>query len=238
MTRLSWAVGPIITGLDCGVVYFNSGLSEVWNGLISIDEAEEVSSRPPRYIDGQKVMLPQQAKSFSAKLSAYSSPAAIALHAENGALQVFDFTYRAQLQDGHQIHLVYGATFIPGAKNYSQAAASPDIWNITTKPRKIPGAKGSAHLIIDTTEAYKTVSTILEDMLYGSDDAVPRMPSPTELDAIFEENSILRVTDHGDGTFSVSGPDEAIQMLDATTFRINWPSAVYINAETYTIKSL
>jgi hypothetical protein len=78
----------------------------------------------------------------------------------------------------------------------------------------------------------------LEDVLYGTDDESPRLPSPEEVFEIFEENAILRIIDNGDGTWTAIGPDSAIEMLDSETFEITWPSAVYIDADTYTISSL
>jgi hypothetical protein len=65
-----------------------------------------------------------------------------------------------------------------------------------------------------------------------------RLPTPEELLGIFERTALLQVVDNGDGTFTVTGPDEAIQMLDPTTFQIAWPSAVYLDAESYSLSSL
>jgi hypothetical protein len=96
----------------------------------------------------------------------------------------------------------------------------------------------SAQLVIDRDLAYSSTIEALEEVLYGSEAEAPRLPTPQEVMAIFEENSILQVVDHGDGSFTVTGPDEAIQMLDATSFEITWASAVYVDAETYTIHSL
>lgn len=66
----------------------------------------------------------------------------------------------------------------------------------------------------------------------------PRFPTLEELLDIFESGVILRITDHGDGTWTADGPDSAIQMLTESMFRITWPSAVYISADTYQISSL
>jgi hypothetical protein len=55
---------------------------------------------------------------------------------------------------------------------------------------------------------------------------------------MFESGAILRIVDHGDGTWTATGPDEAIKMLSSTMFEITWPSAIYIDTETYKISSL
>jgi len=78
----------------------------------------------------------------------------------------------------------------------------------------------------------------LEDVLYGNASEPPRLPTPQEVWEIVEQASLLLVVDHGDGTFSVIGPDSAITMLDATTFQIDWPSVIILNPDEYQISSL
>jgi len=114
---------------------------------------------------------------------------------------------------------------------------SPFSWNISTVPIKM-GDVSSAHLIIDPRFAYPWVIQELEDLLYGSSGNNPYLPPPEEILDLFEDASILKITDHGDGTWTAEGPDEAIRMLDSTTFEITWPSAVYIDSTTYRISSL
>lgn len=64
------------------------------------------------------------------------------------------------------------------------------------------------------------------------------MPGMLEVVAMFENASLLKITDHGDGSWTAEGPDEAIQMLSPTEFEITWPSAVYLSSDTYRISSL
>ena len=75
-------------------------------------------------------------------------------------------------------------------------------------------------------------------MIYESSETSARLPEPQEIFDLFEDASILKITDHGDGSWTAEGPDEAIQMLDATSFEITWPSAVYLSSGTYRISSL
>ena len=86
--------------------------------------------------------------------------------------------------------------------------------------------------------AYSAAISDLEDMLYGTNAEAPRLPLPDEIISIFEENALLRIIDHGDGTWTAIGPDEAITMITPTEFEIDWPSATYLDEETYTIRSL
>jgi hypothetical protein len=95
-----------------------------------------------------------------------------------------------------------------------------------------------AHLIVDPAVAYSWTITALEDVLYGSDSGPGRLPTPIEVFNLFEVNSILQVAEYSDGTFTVTGPDEAILMLDADTFEISWPSAELAPDGRFTIYSL
>lgn len=192
-----------------------------------------------RHIDGVKTHFRRRRGEFAGTLQAFTYPTSFY---ENVLTQKrrnsFGLSYRINSGDGHKIHLVYNALVSTTAFNYRHAEADSFSWSFTTKAIPIPGAKPSAHLIVNTNKAYLWTLTALEDLLYGSESGEPRLPSPEEVLDIFEVNSILRVTDHGDGTFTATGPDEVVQMLDETTFQINWPSAVYIDEVSYTLSSL
>jgi len=140
--------------------------------------------------------------------------------------------------ESYKIHLVYNTKISPGNVSHKQFEVDPFSWDFTSLPIKIFGERRSAHLIVDASKSYSSTMEDLEDVLYGSDTELPHLPLPEELLSIFESNAILRITDNGDGTWTADGPDEAIVMLDSTTFEITWPSAIYIDAVSYTISSL
>lgn len=137
-----------------------------------------------------------------------------------------------------KIHILYNVLVSPSPSARVQNETEIFSWPFTTKPIEMPEGHLSAQFVIDCDLAYSWTVEALEAVLYGSDAEASRLPTPQEVFDIFEENSILQVIDHGDGSFTVTGPDEAIQMLDATSFQITWPSAEYVDAETYTIHSL
>ena len=66
------------------------------------------------------------------------------------------------------------------------------------------------------------------------------MPSIDEVIEILEQYVSLRITDHGDGTWSAEEINTTgiIQMEDDTEFSITWDSAKYIDDQVYTIESL
>jgi hypothetical protein len=150
----------------------------------------------------------------------------------------FGMSYRTMTRDSYKLHVIYNILLAPSSFLHNQAAIKSYLWDFTTLPVDIPYAVRSAHLVIEANTAYSWTVAALEDVLYGTDEATPRLPSPNDIFSIFEENSILQIIDNGDGSWTAIGPDDVITMLDSTTFQIAWPSAVYIDADSYTIHSL
>jgi hypothetical protein len=242
MTRLDWdktSLRQYETGVDRGVFYPQGGFGEVWNGLISVQESPSDVDAQPRYIDGVKIGNRGRLGEFAGTIEAFTYPDSFY---QSVLLQrrpkFFGMSYRVETGDSHKIHLVYKALLAPASREYVQRDSSIFSWEFTTRPQFIDGRQATAHLIIDTAVAYTETVAEIEEFLYGSDTEMARLPTPEELLGIFERNARLKVVDNGDGTFTVTGPDEAIQMLDPTTFQITWPSAVYIDPESYTISSL
>lgn len=239
MTRLTWEDRNYSAGVDRGVFYPQNGPGEPWNGLVSVQElAPEMNGRN-RYLDGEKNRQSLGQEEFSGVIQAFTYPDSFyAVLLTRKRTKTFGLSYRVNTQSGYKIHLVYNVLITPSTTIYLQDEAEPFNWGFTTIPVPVPGVRKSSHVVIDAAKTYSWTLAALENIIYGSDSAQPRLPMPEEIFNIFEDNSILKVTDNGDGTFTVDGPDSAIQMLDATTFEITWPSAVYLDPVTYTISSL
>lgn len=252
MTRLRWddiRQRTWESGVDRGVLYPPGAPGVPWNGLISVNEATDQAEVVEMYYDGQKFRQYGLPGEFVATLEAYTYPPEFEPYDgfDNGLTQQrrqsFGLSYRTMVNErAYKIHLVYNALTAPSGLDHESISEDIDpgsyIWGISTTPIPITGVKASAHLVIDSRIAYPSVVSAFEDLLYGSDAAIATLPSPVEVLEFFESRTILRIVDHGDGTWTATGPDEAIQMLDSTTFEITWPSAVYIGPETYRISSM
>jgi hypothetical protein len=234
MSRLQWIAEDYELGISHGVFYPKNSPGEVWNGLSSVEELPETLSSRSTYLDGVKLGNLFREGPFSAKISAYSAPPSFSSGIAQHRQQNFGFSYEVE----DKIHIVYNAVVGPSAMIYQFRNINLFNWTIYATPIALPEGGSSAHLIVDRTIAYPSTIAVLEDILYGSDTSDPHLPTPIEIFEIFEENSILRVIDNGDGTFTVTGPDEVIQMLDPITFEITYPTATYLDADTYTIHSL
>lgn len=257
MTKLVWGEPDkrlYEIGIDRGVFYPLEGIGVPWNGLVAVSEAPSDGDLSEVYTDGSRIVQNRKRESFAADLSAFMYPVEFEEYDgtvgnnTNQARKSFDLTYRTLTgnaldpKGGYKIHLVYNALATPSTKEFNTLGSDVSVqtfsWNLTTIPELIPGGGYSAHLVIDTSLAHPWVIEELEDLIYGSSVNDPEMPSISKVLDMFENGSILKITDNGDGTWSADGPDEAISMLSETLFEITWPSAVYIDTASYNISSL
>ena len=241
MTRLDWNAQPreYESGLDRAVFYPQNAPGEVWNGLIGISDDSDDSDVRIRYVDGVRTVQRRRPGSFSGSIEAVTYPNS--LHNDifgQNLRSTFGLSYRVMGPNSYKIHLVYNVLLSPSRFMHQQVEVNSYTWGFTTIPVSVPDAKPSSHLVIDSSIAYSSTISDLEDILYGTDDIDPHLPTPDDVFEVFEENAILRIIDNGDGTWTAIGPDSVITMLDADTFQIDWPSANYIDADTYTIYSL
>lgn len=257
MSRLAWddlGNRSYEFGVDRGVLYPASGKGVPWNGLIAVNETPSGADVTEGHLDGQKFRNQRLGEGFTANISAYTYPQEFEKHDGTAGGMTsqnrpyFGFSYRTKMgndltpDDGTLIHLVYNALASPSQKSFASMGGSLDAmafsWNIDTTPVILNDGSITSHLIINTKMAYSWAVDALEDLIYGSANNDPQLPSIPDVLDIFENASILKIIDHGDGTWTADGPDNAIIMLDPTTFQITWPSAVYIDDVTYRISSL
>lgn len=257
MTRILWdAIGSrhFHAGVDRGVLYLQNGSGVPWNGLTAVNEAPSGADVVEGYYDGLKFFSKRNVEAFEATIEAYTYPPEFdeidgrTRHIVGQTKKPFGFSYRTLIGNdldgidhGYLIHLVYNARVLANSRAHRSMAQNVDLttfsWPITTTPIPMAGRYGS-HLIIDTRIANDQQVAELEDIIYGSAATNPTLPTAEFIIDLFEDASILKITDNGDGTWTAEGPDEAIDMLTADLFEISWPSAVYIDAVTYRISSL
>lgn len=258
MTALSWgAPGQRFyeAGTDRGVLYVDANPGVAWNGLKAVNEDPSGGTSAPLYQDGQRFHNGMTLEEFNGSIEAFTSPPEFdvcdgmqspyaGLVFNQQARKPFNLSYRTLIGNdvdgtdhGYKIHLVYNITVESTKIAYATTSQTPSLvtftWNITTKPMAIPGYKPTAHITVDTTTAPPLVIDALESILYGDGDSDPRFPALTELMGLFS----LTVIDNEDGTWTAIGEPEFIYMLDDTTFEINWPTAVNVPPDSFTISS-
>ena len=217
------------TGVDHAVLYpidaeglYNSGVA--WNGITAINESPSGAEPNNLYADNIKYLVLVGAEDFGLTIEAYTYPdeweqcdgsAEIApgVLAGQQNRKIFGLSYRTKLgndvdgQDhGYKLHLVYGGLASPSERGYQTVNDSPEpinpSWEVTTTPVDVPGFKPTARLIITSTKADPAKLAALETILYGSEEAEPRLPLPEEVIELLKADAVTVVTaaESGDTT--------------------------------------
>jgi len=215
MTRLDWdKVGERFyeTGVDHGVLYiptelgvYDSGVA--WNGLTTVTETPSGAESNPQFADNVKYLNLISAEEFGATIEAFTYPvefaqfdgsvlvsAGVVLGQQNR--RMFGLSYRTRIGNdvsgadlGYKLHLVYGCQAAPSERAYTTINDSPEAlafsWELTTTPVAVTGYKPTALVTIDSTKEDPTNMAALEDALYGTVGADPRLPLPDEVIAMF-----------------------------------------------------
>lgn len=215
MSKLIWdKVGERLfeTGVKNGVLYVqdNNGaypLGVAWNGLSAVTESPSGAEATPIYADDTKYLNLVSAEEFGATIEAYTYPDEFAECDGSAALATgvmigqqtrkqFGLVYKTTLGNdvdgneyGYKLHLIYGGLAAPSEKGYQTINDSPEAitfsWEVKTTPVTVTDKKPTASLVIDSTKADESTLEALEDILFGTDVAAPRLPLPDEIAALF-----------------------------------------------------
>lgn len=210
MTRLVWDnIGERVfeAGVDHGVLYIDNSTGVAWNGLTSVSESSSGAELAEYYIDGIKYLQLLSSEEFGATIEAYTYPEEFAVcdgtrPVGNGMFmtqqprRAFGLSYRTKIGNdskgldlGYKIHLVYNALAAPSSKSHNSLSESVEplnfSWTITTKPPMFVGFKPTAHMVIDSRDTPSDLMADIQDILYGTDAAAPRLPSVDELISMF-----------------------------------------------------
>ena len=204
------------TGVKKGVLYpqaaggtYPKGVP--WNGLTAITESPSGAEATALYADDIKYLNLISAEEFGASIEAYTYPdefaqcdgsAALATGVMIGqqARKAFGLSYVTTLGNdidgndyGYKLHMIYNALAAPSERAYASINDSPEAitfsWEVTTTPVNVTGFKPTACVTIDSTKVDATKLAALEAILYGSDDAEPRLPLPDEIAEIMAADS-------------------------------------------------
>lgn len=202
------------TGTSKGVLYvqkddgtYDDGVA--WNGLTAVTESPSGAEPTDLYADNIKYATMRSAETLGGTIEAYTYPSAFeecdgskeivpGVNVGQQGRKPFGFTYQTaigsdvitDLTKAYKLHIYYGCTVSPSDKSYQTINDSPDAitlsWEFTTTQVNVEGHSPSASIIIDSTKADPTKLKSLEDILYGTDAAEPRLPLPDEIIQLFQ----------------------------------------------------
>lgn len=211
MAKLIWdETGKKIyeTGVEHGVLYVRDTNGEyplgvAWNGLSNVTESPSGAEASPIWADNQKYLNLISNEEFGASIEAYTYPDEFAecdgskevvpgVFLGQQSRKTFGLSYKTILGNdvdgrdyGYKLHLIYGALAAPSEKAYATESDSPEAiafsWELTTTPVAVPNGKPTSCITIDSTKVDAAKLAALEEVLYGTDTAEPRLPLPEEL---------------------------------------------------------
>lgn len=209
-------------GVDRGVLYLQSALGKYeggvpWNGLTQVTESPSGAEATPLYAGNTKYVNLYSTEEFGATIEAFTYPdefeacdgsaeIAVGVTAGQQDRSTFGLCYRTKLGNdtmneayGYKLHLIYGAKAAPSEKAYQTVNDSPEAitfsWELTTTPVQVTDLKPTATIVINSTKITAANLKKIEDILYGSTDAEPRMPLPDEIATLCASSPAAFTTD-------------------------------------------
>lgn len=245
-------------GVSNGVLYVSDGSGVAWNGLISVTESGDPDQQT-MYFEGRRYLSRSLGGTYSGTIAAYTYPdefepfIGIVGIATAQLRRPFSFSY----QTNNELHIVYNALVKPSNREY--ATITEEInpvnleWDFTTQPVEIPGGKPTSHVVILLNESSPDAISELETILYGVDGedvldtdgdvigntgTIPALPAITDIVEIFESHTSMRITDNGDDTWTATGPNDFVSILDTETFQLSADSVVDFGDGSFKVSSI
>lgn len=199
------------TGVEQAAIYPMTasayGAGEAWNGLTAVTESPSGAEPTALWANNTKYGELTSAEEFGGTIEAYMYPDGFAecngekkfakgATAGQQKRKPFGLVYKTLIGNdtegtayGYTLHIVYNAKVKPSEKANNTVNDSPEAgtmsWEFSTTPVEVPGMDPSAHIKIKSTDfeseedAAKLKS--LEEALYGSESAEPKMLLPNEI---------------------------------------------------------
>jgi hypothetical protein len=224
------------TGVDHGVLYLPnaSGVYDTgfaWNGLTTVTESPSGAEASPQYADNIKYLNLISAEEFGGTIEAFTYPEEFA-ECDGSAVpqpglilgqqgrKSFGLSYRTQVgndlegtEHGYKLHLLYGCQAAPSEKAYATINDSPEAlafsWEITTTPAPTTGYKPTSLIVIDSTIVLPADLTALETILYGGAAVEPKLPTPDEVIALFDNVTLAHSSATSTSEPSSTSSDES-----------------------------
>lgn len=200
-------------GVDRGVLYPLMGDQYVggvpWNGLTNVTPEYNGYEATELYSGHVKRASLRTNAEFGGSISAYTYPDE--LEAAMGCIesdivpgmyigqqdrQTFGLSYRTKvgndidgIDHGYEIHLIYGCVIDSISADSSTISSDPEAtefsWDFSCDPVELLGYQPTCELVLRSTKISKRQLSTLEDILYGTAEETPKLPTPSEIISLF-----------------------------------------------------
>lgn len=248
MTKLSWdSVNKSFnSGISNAVLYVTGESGAAWNGVVSIQEKTSDLNTTGHYLEGRRFNLTQDNEDFDFTIVAFTYPDEFDLcFGYDGMYDLqpfksFNLSYISGTDENKEIHLIYNAKLQAKDNDWDTLGDSVDptnfSWDATTRGIPTYATSPASHYVIYVSELNPGAYEALLDILHGTASSDPSMPSVLELIDLVAEFAVFVVVDNGDGTWTATGPDDAIDISDPNIFEIIGPSVVPIDRDSYFLR--
>lgn len=195
---------------------------EAWNGLTKFQKSSEGGDSEAIYADNIKYLNLTSTEDKKGQISCYTYPdgweecqglqkisGVPGLRIGQQVRKSFGFSCRTLIGNdtdgdafGYKLHIVYGAKASPSEEEYQTVNNNPEAiefsYDFETTPVNVGnGLKPAAMFEIDSTDfTNDNIDRLhaLEDVLYGTADSAPRLPSIEEVIAILGATTTYKLT--------------------------------------------
>ena len=200
------------TGVDKGVLFpmkdeggYDKGVA--WRGLTSINETPSGGETTKNYADNMVYAEMESDEEYGLSIECFyypdefeecqgSTEIAAGVIAGQQSHRKFGLSWRNKIGNdlkgtdaGYKIHLAYGCKAGVAEKDHAtineNTEAATMSYEVSTTKVEVPGFKPIAHIAINSMKVDATKLKQLEDMIYGTTDADPKMPTIQEVITLF-----------------------------------------------------
>lgn len=174
-----------------------------WNGVTALNLTPSGAEPTPLYANNRKYLNLMSVEELGGTIEAYTYPeewaecdgsaeAAPGVYIGQQARKEFGLVGKTIIGNdsegikyGYKLHLIYGCLASPAEQENATINEDPEAktmsWEFSTTPVNVTGYDSTSYMCIDSTKVDAAKLKALEAILYGDENAEPRLPLPDEV---------------------------------------------------------
>ena len=174
-----------------------------WNGITALNLTPSGAEPTPLYANDRKYLTLMSVEELGGTIEAYTYPdewrecdgsaeLAPGVYVGQQARVPFGLVGKSLIgndtegvKHGYNLHIVYGGLASPTEQSHATINDSPEAatlsWEFSTTPVPVTGHESTSYICIDSTKVDAEKLAALEAIIYGSEEAEPRLPLPDEI---------------------------------------------------------
>lgn len=174
-----------------------------WNGVTALNLAPGGAEPTPLFANNRKYLTLMSVETLGGTIEAYTYPdewaecdgsatAAPGVFIGQQTRKAFGLVGKTMIGNdtdltayGYKLHIIYGGLASPSEQTNSTINDNPEAktmsWSFETTPVSVTGYESTSYICIDSTQVNEENLKALEAILYGTEEAEPRLPLPDEV---------------------------------------------------------